>query len=334
MKKGRILVVGSLVMDLITATKCFPQSGATVLGASFSTAPGGKGANQAVQAARLGADVTMVGRVGVDAFGETLIDSARKAGIHVGHIAREETEPSAIGNIILEAPENGSTQNRIIVVPGANMKLDEGDIAHLAEDITSYDAVMLQLEIPMAVNEQVAALAHRAGVSVILNPAPAAALSDEIIRNTTYLAPNESEATALTGLPIGRSGDTVDLADAERVAKALLQRGTSCVILTLGSAGALYARDGNTTFVPAVPGVKVADPTAAGDSFLGAFAAAVSAGFSDLDAVRFANCVAAVTVSKHGAQPSLPALETVLPLLAGVYGHSFAAAFTKGQKNG
>ena len=198
----KILVVGSLVMDLIVSTDTFPHSGETVEGRSFQSAPGGKGANQAIQAARLGADVTMVGKVGDDFFGQVLLKSIQAAGIHAEHLKVGSGYASAIGNILLEPDGRGGSQNRIIVVPGANAKISLDDIAFLEQAIGDYDMVMLQLEIPMEVNERVAELAAAAGVPVMLNPAPAMPLSDTLLSHLTYLSPNEHEAALLTHTPL------------------------------------------------------------------------------------------------------------------------------------
>ncbi len=313
--KPRILVVGSFVMDLITSTRVFPASGETVLGTKFTTAPGGKGANQAVQAARLGADVTMVGKVGRDAFGDQLIASAREAGIRIGHVIRDETEASAIGNITLEIGEDGGSRNRIIVVPGANMTITPEDIAFLKDDIANYDMVMLQFEIPMAINELVAAYAYDRHVKLMINPAPAAPLSKGLLSHTTYLSPNEHEAAALSGVPIRTEGG-LHTEDIAAVAEIMRRQGTKHLLVTLGENGAAISEGGQVVHVPSVPGVRVADPTAAGDSFVAAFCVGMCVGLSHREAIDFARNTAAITVSRMGAQPSLPKLDDVLGAMA------------------
>lgn len=186
-RKPKILVVGSFVMDLIVSTEKFPGSGETVLGKSFRTAPGGKGANQAVQAARLGADVTMVGKVGGDSFGRELIASAQAAGIHTQHILQDPDNPSAIGNILLEVAEGQKSKNRIIVVSGANMAITPDDVAFVRDIVSEFDMVMLQLEIPMQINELVAQYAFEKGVPVMLNSAPSAPLSAALLSHLSLI---------------------------------------------------------------------------------------------------------------------------------------------------
>ena len=310
-RKPRILVVGSFVMDLITSTRVFPGPGETVLGETFTTAPGGKGANQAVQAARLGADVTMVGKVGRDAFGQALTGSMQGAGVHTEHVALDERAPSSIGNITLERFPDGSSRNRIIVVPGANMTITPEDIAFLEKEIASFDMVMLQFEIPMDIDVRVARLAQKAGVPVMVNPAPAAPIPEALMAWATYLSPNEHEAAAITGIPIRVEGG-VNLQDVQAVADALRARGARNLLVTLGENGAAIAGEGGVTHVPSVPDVAVADPTAAGDSFVAAFCTGVCAGLDPRQAIDFARNTAAITVSRMGAQPSLPTLDEVI----------------------
>lgn len=315
MKKPKLLVVGSFVMDLIVSTEIFPNSGETVLGKKFQTAPGGKGANQAVQAAKLGAEVTMVGKVGNDAFGRELTGSAKAAGIDVSHVAVSQEDASAIGNILLEVEEGKKSRNRIIVVPGANMAIRPEDVEFLREEIGKYDMVLLQLEIPMAINELVAGLAHEKGVPVMLNSAPYAPLPEELLRHVTYLSPNEHEAASLTGIPIRSGKDGVNREDVTAAVRALQEKGVKNVIITLGSNGAVVSNGEESHYMPCVDIVEVKDPTAAGDSFVGAFCTAVCAGLSPEEALAFSNYTATLTVSRMGAQPSLPTLEEVVALM-------------------
>lgn len=310
-RKPKILVVGSLVMDLITSTRVFPASGETVLGERFRTAPGGKGANQAVQAARLGADVTMVGKVGRDAFGDELVASAQAAGVHTEHILRDDAAASAIGNITLEIGEDGVSRNRIIVVPGANMTITPDDVAFLKDTIGQYDMVILQFEIPMAINELVAGYAHAAGVPVMVNPAPAAPIPDGLLRCADYFSPNEHEAAALTGVPIRVAGG-VNTGDVEQAARQLEAKGVKHLLITLGENGAAISEKDGVQLIPSVPNVQAVDPTAAGDSFVAAFCTGVCAGLTHAQAIDFARNTAAITVSRMGAQPSLPMLADVL----------------------
>ena len=308
-RKPRILVVGSFVMDLIVSTERFPQSGETVLGCGYQTAPGGKGANQAVQAARLGAQVTMVGKVGDDAFGRELLNSARQAGIDVSHVIVAKDTYSAIGNVQLEVGNN-QTANRIIVVPGANMAITPEDVAFLKEGIVTFDLVVLQLEIPMEINLLVASYAHAKGVPVMLNSAPAASLPPDLLQLITYLSPNEHEAALITGLPVETDEQVVD------ALHALRKLGVANVLITLGSRGVAYLDSADSlTISPALKNLPVKDPTAAGDSFVGAFSTAICLGLPMEQVLCFANHTAALTVCRMGAQPSLPTIHEVLDLM-------------------
>lgn len=308
MRKPRILVVGSLVMDLIVSTNRFPAKGETVLGLDYTTATGGKGENQAVQAARLGAQVTMVGCVGEDDFGRALVKSAKDAGVDVSHVLFTKEACSAIGNVQLERT-NGETNNRIIVVPGANQCIKPEDVAFLKDSIGDYDMVILQFEIPMEINQIVAAYAYDKGVPVMLNTAPSAPVSAELLPHVTYISPNEHEAADLTGIAV------VDEESARAATAVLRERGVKYALITRGSQGAVLD-DGETFLVsPCIPCEKVADPTAAGDSFVGAFCTAMCLGSSHEEALLFANCTAHITVSRMGAQPSLPFMHEVVELM-------------------
>ncbi|HYE84379.1 MAG TPA: ribokinase [Clostridia bacterium] len=315
-KKPRLLVVGSFVMDLIVSTGRVPASGETVIdGLSFTTAPGGKGANQAVQAARLGAQVTMIGKVGKDMFGDQLLSSVRAAGVDTASVLIDEKTASGIGNIILEVKPDNTVENRIVVVPGANMKLTAGEIGFISSLIPQYDMLMLELEIPMEVNEAAASYAFEKGIPVMLNPAPAAKLSDSLLSKLTFISPNEHEAAELTGVRIKKIGDTVDMDTVRAAAEVLLGRGVKNVIITLGECGAAYMNRDRFIYRPCVEGVEAVDPTAAGDSFTGAFCTGICMGLSEERALEFAGFAAALTVSGMGAQPSLPGLDEVKRLM-------------------
>ena len=311
MRKPRILVVGSFVMDHIAATRVFPREGQTVLGESFSKAPGGKGANQAVQAARLGADVTMIGKLGQDSNGDELLRVCRAAGVNVDQVIRDEAAASGCCVIILEQKDSGQTQNRIIVIPGANKELRREELAYLKEEIAAYDLVMLQLEIPMEINEMVARFAWEKGVPVMLNPAPSAPLSPELLSHLAYLSPNEHEAAELSGAAISRSGGEIDREQVRRASEALRSSGVQRVLITLGESGAALAGEGEWVHAPSVKGVTAVDPTAAGDSFVAAFCVGACCGWDWDTVLRFANSTAAITVSRLGAMPSLPTLAEV-----------------------
>ena len=308
MKTPRILVVGSLVMDLIVETERFPLPGETVLGRRFGTASGGKGANQAVQAARLGADVTMVGMVGQDAFGDEMLASLRASGVDTRHILRTAQAPSAVGHIQIEKTKD-HVQNRIVVAPGANLCIAPEHVAFLREEIGQYDMVLLQLEIGMEINCLAAGWAAEKGVPVMLNCAPIAPMPAELLKSITYISPNETEAAALTGIAVE------DTASVVRAAAAIRAMGVPNVLITLGSRGAAYESGERLLYSPSVKGLEVKDTTAAGDSFIGAFCTAIAGGAEAESALRFANYAAALTVCRVGAQPSLPTLEEVKRLM-------------------
>ena len=314
LKKPKILVVGSFMMDLIASTKRAPNSGETVIGLKFQTAPGGKGANQAVQCARLGAHVTMVGQVGDDAFGKIMTDTAAAAGVDVSHVTVDKNESSGVGHILLEVTEHGA-QNRITVVPGANFTLKSEDVAWLKDEIGQYDLLMMQLELPMDVICTVASYAKAAGVPVMLNPAPAAPLPEELLACVTYLSPNEHEAAAITGQRLYADENGVNEEDMKKVAAALREKGVENVIITLGGNGSAVAGADGVHYTACVKMDHVADPTAAGDSFVAAFCTGITAGLSQDQALNFASHTAAITVSRMGAMPSLPTVAEVQALL-------------------
>ena len=307
-KRPRILVVGSFMMDLIVTTERFCEAGETVIGNGFSTAPGGKGANQAVQAARLGANVTMLGKVGNDDFGRQLIASAKQSGVNTEHVLTTDTAPTGIGNVQIQSNENG-TENRIIVVPGANFEWTVEDVAFLENTVADFDMVILQHEIPMAVNVRVAEYAKANGVPVMLNPAPSASVPPSLLSCLTYISPNEHEAQDIAGVSF-EEGSCVDT-----VIERLRERGVPNVLITLGKDGCAFSSGDTVTRSPSVNVAPVVDPTAAGDSFIGAFCTATALGVDITDALIFANCTAGITVSKMGAQTALPTLDEVLAVM-------------------
>lgn len=313
-KKPRILVVGSFVMDLIATTEQIPNAGQTVRGKEFHMAPGGKGANQAVQCARLGADVTAVGCVGDDLFGMQLLETAQKAGVDVSHVVIQSGVTTGVGQVTLEVSEH-SAQNRIVAVPGANQVLQVSDVAWLEKEIAGFDMVMLQLEIPLEVNLAVAEWAHQAKVPVMLNPAPAAELDDRLLRLVTYLTPNEQEASAETGISLQINQRGIQKDDLKKVAAALWAKGVENVIITLGSGGSAVVGSDSIQYIPPVQMSHVADPTAAGDSFVAALCVGLTIGLTQAEALVFASHTAALTVSRIGAMPSLPVLTEVLSLM-------------------
>lgn len=313
-RKPRILVVGSFVMDVIATTERVPRSAQTVYGKSFHMAPGGKGANQALQCARLGADVTMMGCVGDDLFGETLLETPRNAGVDVSHVLVRSGITSGVGHVTLEVTEH-TAQNRIVVIPGANLTLTVEEVAWIRDEIGTYDMVLLQLEVPLEVNRTVARWAKDAGVPVMLNPAPATDLDDELLSLVTYLTPNEQEASTETDLPLGSDENGLRQDDLQKIAAALWAKGVENVIITLGGHGSAVVEGDSIHYVPCVHMDHVADPTAAGDSFVGALSVGLTVGLSREEALAFASHTAAITVSRMGAMPSLPTLEEVVALL-------------------
>ena len=313
LKKPNILVVGSFMMDLIASTSRMPNAGETVIGMKFQTAPGGKGANQAVQCARLGANVTMVGKIGNDAFGKIVTETAAASGVDISRVLVDPSEPSGIAHITLEVNACG-TQNRITVCPGANFTMTVDEVAWLKDEIKNYDLVMMQFELPMEVIEAVAQWAHDAGVIVMINPAPAAPMSDKLLACSTYVSPNEHEAALLANHSIDVS-DGVNFDDVGAVVKVFQDRGVENLIVTLGENGSVVAGTNGINHTPCVKMPYVADPTAAGDSFVAAFCTGLTAGLPQGEALAFASYAAAITVSRMGAMPSLPTVAEVQQLL-------------------
>ncbi|WP_241781603.1 ribokinase [Paenibacillus sp. DMB5] len=300
MKKLGIVIIGSLNMDMVVRTSRAPEAGETLFGQAFALSPGGKGANQAAAAARLGAEVTMIGRVGKDGFGREMLEVMRQEGVHTGYIGQSETQATGVASIVVD----GEGENRIIVVPGANLEMGREDIAALEPVIRQAEIVVMQLETDLSMCEQAASMAHSHGIPVILNPAPARVLTDELLQHVAYLTPNETEAGILAGMAVN------SIADAEQAARLLLQKGVQNIIVTLGSKGALIVNNAGSQHIPGFP-VQAVDTVAAGDSFNGALACQLTSGKTLPEAVRFANAVGALTVGKQGAIPSLPQLAEV-----------------------
>lgn len=297
MKRPKIVVVGSSNTDMVVKAARIPAPGETVLGGAFVMAAGGKGANQAVAAARLGAEVTLVARLGADPLGDEAIAGYQRDDILTDLIVRDPDRPTGVALILVDA----HGENSITVALGANEALSPDDVERAADRIRSADAVVMQLEVPLAAVERAAAIAHAAGVPVILDPAPApdGGLPAALLRNVACLKPNETEAERLTGIAV------CDVASAERAAHALQALGPRTVIITLGSQGAVVVDDAAVHHVPAY-GIAAVDTTAAGDAFTGALATAVGAGVDLHEAVRRAAAAGALAAKRMGAQPSLP----------------------------
>ncbi len=292
---AKIIVVGSSNTDMIIQVPKIPGPGETVVGGKFSTAAGGKGANQAVAAARAGADVTFIARVGSDHFGEEAIRRFKRDNIKTDFIVKDKTVPSGVAEIFVA--QDG--ENSIAVALGANANLSPLDIEKALPEIKNADVLLLQLEMPVATVKKVVSLGKKLGIKTILNPAPASPIDDDTLRQVAVLTPNEPETEFMTGIPIKTEED------ARKAAHALLNKGIPLVIITLGSGGVLVASNESMTRIPAFP-VQAIDTTGAGDVFNGALAVAIAEKKTLQDAIRFANAAAALSVTKLGAQPSVP----------------------------
>ncbi len=296
-----ILVVGSLNADLVVRAPHFPSPGETISGEDLAIIPGGKGANQAVAAARQEAQVSMLGRVGSDSFGPTLTDNLQQNHVDTTYVL---TDSSATGTAIIVVDANG--QNSIVLSPGANGKVAPADVD--AFPFRDVDMLLLQFEIPLETVIHATSLARQNGLRVILNPAPARPIPNSLLADVDILVPNESELQLLSGQPV------TDTDSAKSAAQALLEKGVKTVIVTLGANGALLVTDEKTTHVPTFK-VEVVDTTAAGDAFIGGLAAALLKGKPLEEAVRYGNASGALAATKFGAQPSLPSRDEVERLL-------------------
>jgi ribokinase len=294
-RNPKVVVVGSFNMDLVVKAERRSQTGETLMGEEFGMFIGGKGSNQAIAAARLGADVTMIGRLGTDLFGDTLMAAHAEEGIHTDYVIRDTEVGTGIASISIDADGD----NSIVLVPQANMRLTVADIERASESIAAADVLLLQLEVPIAASQRAAEIAKSNGATVVLNPAPAQELPDDFLAQVDILTPNEVETESLSGVKVSTA------VDAERAAKVLLDKGLSAVILTLGERGPVLLTPDLTRQVPAYT-VEVVDTTAAGDAFCGALATGLARGENLVDAVAFANAAGALAVTVLGAAPSMP----------------------------
>jgi ribokinase len=287
-------------MDLVTRASRLPRGGETLVGQSFATVPGGKGANQAVAAARLGAEVAMIGCIGSDAYGAQLRDALLVEGIDCQAVS-EVPGSSGVALIVVD----DSSQNAIVIVAGSNGQLTPASLLAFDAVLQAAEVIVCQLEVPMDTVGYALKRGRELGKTVILNPAPASGpLPADWYACIDYLIPNESEASALSGVPV----DSLD--SAKVAATHLLKAGAGKVIVTLGSQGALFA-DGQGFEHLLAPKVQAVDTTAAGDTFVGGFAAALASGQSEAEAIRFGQVAAALSVTRAGAQPSIPTLHDV-----------------------
>lgn len=292
---SKIVVIGSSNTDLVVNTDRAPEGGETVLGNGFVVNHGGKGANQAVAVSRIGGTVSFISKVGNDTFGSQMRRHYEDEGMDVSYVFVDALAPSGVALIIVD----GKAENRIVVAPGANSNLAEEDINKAGLAVEKSEFVLLQLEIPMTTVEYAVRMAASLGKKVIVNPAPACPLSEELLRDVYLITPNETEAGILTGITI------VDNDSAFKAAEALFRLGVQNVVITLGEKGALVYNAEVSMFVPAYQ-VKAVDTTAAGDVFNGALAVALSEGRTLPDAARFACAASAISVTRMGAQNSVP----------------------------
>lgn len=293
MEKNRILVIGSSNTDMTVRSATLPKPGETVLGGDFRMGPGGKGANQAVAARLLGGEVTFVCKLGRDMFGEGASKHYESCGLDTSKILWSD-RPSGVALITVDS----KAENSIVVASGANADVTVSDIDSVADIIKSSGILLLQLEIPMDAVVHAAEIAYSAGVQVVLNPAPAAALPAELLKCVSILIPNETEASAISGIDIN------NLETAAAAAERLKGMGVREVIITMGSRGSMVC-DGECTFVPAVK-VNAVDTTAAGDTFCGGVCVALSEGKALSEAVKFATAASSIAVQRPGAQDSVP----------------------------
>ena len=291
----KVVVVGSFNMDLVAKAGRRPETGETLMGEEFGMFIGGKGSNQAIAAARLGADVTMIGRLGADLFGDMLMAAHTEEGICTNYVIRDTEVGTGVASILIDADGD----NSIVLVPQANLQLTVADIEGASGSIAAADILLLQLEVPIDASRHAAEIAKSNGATVVLNPAPAQELPEDFLAQVDILTPNEVETESLSGVRVSSA------TDAERAAKVLLDKGLSAVILTLGERGALLLTPDMTQQVPAYS-VGVVDTTAAGDAFCGALATALARGDNLDDAVAFANAAGALAVTVLGAAPSMP----------------------------
>lgn len=292
----KVTVFGSFVVDLMARAPRLPVPGETVLGSFFKQGAGGKGFNQGIAAHKSGGDVTMITKLGRDSLAAVATDAMDSVGLSKDHLFYSETEPTGVA--LISVDENTS-QNEIIIVPGACATISDEDIASVAERIRESAYLLLQLEVNQDANEKVAAMAKAAGVKVIVNTAPYSPVTDEFLSGCYLVTPNEVEAEELTGICVS------DLESADKAAKVFKDKGVQNVVITLGSRGVYVNEDGKSEIVPAYK-VNAIDTTGAGDAFNGGLLTALSEGKTIGEAARFANALAAISVQRIGTTPAMP----------------------------
>lgn len=311
--RPRITVVGSINMDLVFSTPRMPARGETITGSGFRQVPGGKGANQAVAAARQGAAVRFVGAVGDDSFGRQALACLAQEGVDVALVASSGAAPSGVAGIFVDR-EGG---NSIVLAPGANALLSVAQVDAASAAIAAADFLVCQLESPLESVRRAIAIARENGVRVVFNPAPAQDLDDQLLASVDYLVVNETEASQLSGVAVA------DRASAALAAQALCQRGAGAVLLTMGEQGVQIAAPGHAAFIAALP-VEAVDTTAAGDTFVGAFTVAMARGLGIDAAAGEAQYAAAFAVMRMGAQTSIPTREELLQFMRSTQGRGVA----------
>ena len=301
----KIVVIGSINTDMVVRSSQLPFPGQTLMGHSFQTTGGGKGANQAVAAARLGAEVSLIARIGDDAFGKMSIENFKKENINIENIYTDRDAPSGVAFIVVD--DKG--ENIIVVAPGANATLNEKDIQDAEDVIKKADVILFQLEIPMSTVAEGIRLAKKHNRMVMLNPAPAASIPKEILQSVDIITPNQTETLVLTGIAVN------DAITAQHACNVLHEMGILTVIVTMGEQGAYISSDNYHGLIPGFTAGVVIDTVAAGDTFCGGLAIALAEGKSLKDAVQFANAAAALSVTKIGAQASIPIRTEVINLM-------------------
>ncbi|MGA2111629.1 MAG: ribokinase [Anaerolineales bacterium] len=295
MAEAKVIVIGSCNMDIYSWAEHLPEPGETVIGQRYWMSMGGKGANQAVGARLLGAEVTMVGRVGDDLFGKQMLETLRSHGVNCDHLRVDSGAGSGVALVVVD--KRG--ENIIVVVSGVNMRIDRSDVEAAASELRAADVLLMQLEIPLDAIERAIDIAREARAMCILNPAPARPLPDRILRKVHLLTPNQNEAKVLTGI----RADTLE--GAKSAGEALLSKGVQTVIITLSAQGALIVQPGGAQHMEGVP-IEALDTTGAGDAFMAGLGVALGEGKPLEEATRYGNLIGALSTKKPGAMASLP----------------------------